>query len=228
MFIFPLGFRCWCSPWRIVFWLSLEAVNEICKMEEVGHGLYSGFGFITKWSNRKVNAYWNLRASFVDTDTVTRRSLTGHWLSISMIGFHENRDYDDDDDISTWISSQIEVRVAFDFSPHYADVKLISVYLSLKNLLFNRDHLFNDLVNSRKNTLEITLKPGTFYNLLQLKRPHLEISYKREKTSPDCWNDPLVEICCLFVDTNKCEWAIWTTRSPEAQNMSHCIKTDAL
>lgn len=153
MFIFPLGFRCWCSPWRVVLWLSLEAVNEICKMQEVGHGLCSGFGFIIKWSNRKINAYWNLRVSFVDTDTVMRRSLTGHWLSICMIGFPEKGD---DDDLSTWISSQIEVKVAFNFFVHYVDMKLISVYLSLKNVLFNRDHLFNDLVNYTKNTLEIT------------------------------------------------------------------------
>lgn len=85
--------------------------------------------------------------------------MTGHCLSICMIRFHEKRD---DDDVSTWISSQIEVRVAFDFFSHYVDV--------------NRDHLFNDFVNSRKNTFEITLKSVTFYDLLQIKRPHLEIS----------------------------------------------------
>lgn len=161
IFIFLLGFRCWCIPWRVVFWLSLEAVNEICKMKEVGHGLCSGLGFITKWSNRKVNAFWNLRASFVDTDTVMRRSLTGHWLNICLIGFHEKRD----DNVSTWISSWIEVRVAFDFFSHYVDVKLISVYLSMKSFLFNRDHVFNDSVNSRKNTLEITLKTCHFLQL---------------------------------------------------------------
>lgn len=64
----------------------------------------------------------------------------------------------DDDDVLTWIFSLIEERVAFDFFSHYVDVKLISVYLFVKNLIFNRDHLFNDLVNSKKNTLEITLK----------------------------------------------------------------------
>jgi len=46
-------------------------------MEEVGHVLCTVFEFIAKCSNRKVNAYLNLRASFAGTDTVMRWSLTG-------------------------------------------------------------------------------------------------------------------------------------------------------
>ena len=52
-------------------------------------------------------------------------------------------------------SSHTEVGFALDFF-FCVDVELILVYFSLKNLLLKRDHLFNDLVNSRKNALEIT------------------------------------------------------------------------
>lgn len=80
--------------------VSLEAVNENSKMKEVGHVLCSVFEFIAKWSNRKVNAYWNLRASFAGADTVMRWSLSGPWLNICIIGFHEKRG---DDGVSTWL-----------------------------------------------------------------------------------------------------------------------------
>lgn len=101
MFIFYLCIRRWRGPWRPVFWVSLEAVSENHKMEEVGHVLCSVFEFITKWSNRKVNAYWNLRTSFAGADTVMRWSLTGPWLNICIFGFHEKRG--DNYDVSTWI-----------------------------------------------------------------------------------------------------------------------------
>lgn len=59
MFIFALWFR----PWKIFFRLSLEIVDENCKMEEGGLFLHSEF--ITKRSNRKDNAYWNFRAFII-------------------------------------------------------------------------------------------------------------------------------------------------------------------
>lgn len=94
-------------------------------------------------------------------------------------------------------SSQTEVGFALDFFLCRCGIDFC---LSLKNLLLERDRLFNDLVNSRKNALEIALKNCYLLHLL-IKNIFLTlIRYPLQQTKQLFCNALII-----FVDKNLSE-----------------------